>query len=103
MGKSFLATIPPPTCEKSGLELCLAQDASPLGNLAVRQTDRQQASLSGKGKKRYLSKGISRENLEAAGAPVKEVVSRNYQLCFLLIFRPNLNPSIKRRFHKTLS
>ncbi len=31
--------------------------------------------------KRYLSKGISRENLEAAGAPGKEVVSRNYQHC----------------------
>jgi hypothetical protein len=45
--------------------------------------------------KRYLSKGISRENLDAAKAPIKEVVSRNYQLCFLLIFRPNLNTSIK--------
>jgi hypothetical protein len=33
MGKSFLANIPPCTCEKSGLELCLAQDAGPLGNL----------------------------------------------------------------------
>jgi hypothetical protein len=34
--------------------------------------------------KRYLSKGISRENIEAAGAPGKEVVSRNYKLCFSL-------------------
>ncbi len=48
MEKSFLANIPPPSCEKSGLELCLAQDAGPLGNLAARQTDRQRASLSGK-------------------------------------------------------
>jgi hypothetical protein len=40
--------------------------------------------------KRYLNKGISRENLEAAGTPVKEVVSRNYQHCFLLIIRPKL-------------
>jgi hypothetical protein len=28
-------------------------------------------------RKRYLSKGISRENLEVAGTPVKEVVSRS--------------------------
>ncbi len=41
MGKSFLANIPLPTCKKSGLELCLAQDAGPLGNLAARQADRQ--------------------------------------------------------------
>ncbi len=41
MGKSFLANIPPTMCEKSGLELCLAQDAGPLGNLAARQADRQ--------------------------------------------------------------
>jgi hypothetical protein len=49
MGKSFLANIPPPTCEKSGLELCLAQDAVPLGNLAARQADRQASCLSGNG------------------------------------------------------
>jgi hypothetical protein len=49
MGKSIPANIPPPTCEKSGLELGLAQAAGPLGNLVARQTDRQQASLSGKG------------------------------------------------------
>jgi hypothetical protein len=36
MGKSILANIPPPTCEKSGLELGLAQAAGPLGNLAAR-------------------------------------------------------------------
>jgi hypothetical protein len=33
MGKSFLANIPPCTCEKSGLELGLAQDGGRLGNL----------------------------------------------------------------------
>ncbi len=49
MGKSILAIIPRPTCEKSGLEFGLAQAAGPLGNLAARQTDRQQASLSGEG------------------------------------------------------
>jgi hypothetical protein len=49
MGKSILANIPPPMCEKSGLELSWAQAAGPLGNLAARQTDWQQASLSGKG------------------------------------------------------
>jgi hypothetical protein len=49
MGKSFLANIPPPTCEKSGLELCLAQDAGPLGNLEARQADRQASCLSGNG------------------------------------------------------
>jgi hypothetical protein len=49
MGKSILANFPPPTCKKSGLELGLAHAAGPLGNLAARQTDRQQASLSGKG------------------------------------------------------
>ncbi len=49
MGKFILINIPPPTCEKSGLELGLAQAAGPLGNLAARQTDRQRASLSGKG------------------------------------------------------
>ncbi len=49
MGKSILANIPPPTCEKSGLELSLAQAAGLLGNLVARQTDRQRASLSGKG------------------------------------------------------
>jgi hypothetical protein len=48
MGKSILTNIPPLTCEKSGLELGLAQAAGPLGNLAARQTDRQRASLSGK-------------------------------------------------------
>ncbi len=88
MGKSFVANIPPPTCEKSGLELCLAQDAGPLGNLAARQADRQQKLASQPVRqqgKRYLSKGISRENLEAAGAPGKEVVSRNYQHCFSYI------------------
>ena len=49
MGKSFLANIPPPTCEKSGLELGLAQAAGPLGNLAARQADRQASCLSGNG------------------------------------------------------
>jgi hypothetical protein len=49
MGKSILANIPPPMCEKSGLELGLAQADGPLGNLAARQTDQQWASLSGKG------------------------------------------------------
>ncbi len=49
IGKSILANFPPPTCEKSGLELGLAQAAGPLGNLAARQTDQQRASLSGKG------------------------------------------------------
>ncbi len=33
MGKSFLANIPPCTCEKSGLELGLVQDGGRLGNL----------------------------------------------------------------------
>jgi hypothetical protein len=73
MGKSILANIPPPTCKKSGLELGLAQDAGSLGNLAARQTDRQRASLSGKKGNRYLSEGISRENLEAAGTPGEKV------------------------------
>ncbi len=41
MGKLFLAKILPPMCEKSGLELCPAQDAGPLGNLVARQADRQ--------------------------------------------------------------
>ncbi len=41
MGKSILANIPPPLCEKSGLELGMAHAAGPLGNLAARQTDRQ--------------------------------------------------------------
>jgi hypothetical protein len=86
MGKSILANIPLPTCEKSGLELGLAQDAGPLGNLAARQTDRQRASLSGKEGKRYLSKGISRQNLEATGIPGEKVVSRSYQPSFLIIF-----------------
>jgi hypothetical protein len=88
MGKSFLANIPPPTCKKSGLEICLAQDAGPLGNLAARQADRQQKLASQPVRqrgKRYLSKGISRENLKAAGALGKEVVSRNYQHCFSFI------------------
>jgi hypothetical protein len=49
MGKSILTNIPPPMCEKSGLELGLAQAAGPLANLAAMQTDRQWASLSGKG------------------------------------------------------
>ncbi len=84
MGKSFLANIPPPMCKKSGWELGLAQDAGPLGNLVARQTDWQRASLSGKRGKRYFSEGISRENLEAAGAPGKEVVNRSYQHYFSL-------------------
>jgi hypothetical protein len=86
MGKSFLANIPPPTCKKSGLELGLAQAAGPLDNLAARQTDRQGASLSGKRGKRYLSKGISRENLEAAGTPGEKVVRKRYQPSLLIIF-----------------
>jgi hypothetical protein len=88
MGKSFLANIPQSTCEKSGLELCPAQDAGPLGNLAARQADRQRKLASQPVRqrgKRYLSKGISKESLEAAGAPGKEVVSRNYQHCFSFI------------------
>ncbi len=87
MGKSFLANIPPPTCEKSGRELGLAQDAGPLGNLAARKTDWQRKLASQPVRqrgKRYLSEGISRENLEATGAPKKEVVSRSYQFCFSL-------------------
>jgi hypothetical protein len=34
---------------KSGLELGLAKDGGPLGNMAARQADRQRASLSGNG------------------------------------------------------
>jgi hypothetical protein len=86
IGKSILTNIPPPTSEKSGLELGLAQGACLPGNLAARQTDRQRASLSGNRGKRYLSKGISRENLEAAGTPGEKVVSRSYQPYFLNIF-----------------
>jgi hypothetical protein len=71
-GEIYPCQYSPPTCEKSGLELGLAQDAGPPGNLAARQTDRQRASLFGKEGKRYLSKGISRENLEAAGTPGKK-------------------------------
>ncbi len=72
IGKSFLANIPPPTCEKSGLELCLAQDAGPLGNLAARQADRQASCLSGNGK----CATSERESLKrTVGAPVREVVS----------------------------
>ncbi len=49
MGKSVPANIPPCTCKKSGLELCLAQDAGLPGNLAARQADRQASRLSGNG------------------------------------------------------
>jgi hypothetical protein len=35
-GEIHPANIPPPMCEKSGLELGLAQVAGPLGNLAVK-------------------------------------------------------------------
>jgi hypothetical protein len=79
MGKSFLANIPHLCkCEKSGLELGLAQAAGPLGNLAARQPDRQRASLSGKGER----EGISREILEAAGTSGEKVVSWSYQAWF---------------------
>ncbi len=61
MGKSILANIPPPMCKKSGLELDLVQAASPLGNLAARQTDRQRASLSGKGESATSERDLKRE------------------------------------------
>ncbi len=64
----------------------MAQAAGPLGNLAARQTDRQRASLFGKEGKRYLSEGIWRENLEAAGTPGEKVVSKSYQPSLLIIF-----------------
>jgi hypothetical protein len=68
MGKSFLANIPPCTCEKSGLELCLAQDAGPLGNLGGQASWPVSKLPVWQWGKRYLRKGILKENLEAAGA-----------------------------------
>ncbi len=79
MGKSFLTNIPPPTCEKSGLELSLAQRAGLPGNLAARQTDRQRKLACLATGKALPQQVISRENLEAAWAPGKEIVSRSYQ------------------------
>jgi hypothetical protein len=58
----------PPTCEKSGLELGLAQAAGPLGNLAARQAD-QPKELAWLAEKALPEEGISREDSEAAGAP----------------------------------
>ncbi len=97
MGKSFRANIPPRTCEKSGLELCLAQDAGPLGNLVPRQG---QASWPAsklpvwQRGKHYLREGILKENLEAAGAPVKEVVSRKLPNPFYTFYINSLNPNL---------
>jgi hypothetical protein len=58
----------PPTCEKSGLELGLAQAAGPLGNLVARQADRPK-ELAWLAEKALPEEGISREDSEAAGAP----------------------------------
>jgi hypothetical protein len=87
MGKSILANIPPPTCEKSGLELSLAQVAGPLGNLAARQTDQQQASLSGKRGKRYLSERELRSCWDSRGKGSK----KELPALFTDYTSPNLN------------
>jgi hypothetical protein len=55
-------------CEKSGLELGLAQAAGPLGNLAARQPD-QSKELAWLAEKALPEEGISRENSEAAEPP----------------------------------
>ncbi len=65
-------------CEKSGLELGLAQAAGPLGNLAARQADWPK-ELAWLAEKALPEEGISRENSEAAGASGRKVVSRSYQ------------------------
>ncbi len=104
VGKSILANIPPPTCEKSGLELSLAQGAGLPGNLAARQTDWQWSSLFGNRGKRHLSKGISRENLEAAGTPGEKGSKQELPPLFPDYIQPNLiHRSIKRQSSKMLS
>jgi hypothetical protein len=77
-GESDPCQYSPPTCEKSGLELGLAQAAGPLGNLAARQPDRPK-EVAWLAEKALPEEGISRENSEAAGAPGRKVVSRSYQ------------------------
>jgi hypothetical protein len=81
MGKSFPANIPPCTCKKSGLELGLAQDGGLLGNLGGQA---RPGKLIGsklpvwQWGKHYLREGILKENLEAAGVSVKEVLRFTY-------------------------
>ncbi len=60
--------------EKSGLELGLAFAAGPLGNHLAKKADRSK-ELAWRAEKALPGEGISRQNLEAAGASgAKEVV-----------------------------
>jgi hypothetical protein len=85
---------------KSGIKLGLAQDGGLLGNLGGQEG--QVSWPAGKlpvwqRGKRYLSEGILKENLEAAGASVKEVVLPTILLSFIEFYHlPNLI-SIKRQ------
>ncbi len=49
MGKSSLPIFPHLRAKSQAESSAMAQAVGPLGNLAARQTDRQRASLSGKG------------------------------------------------------
>ncbi len=97
MGKFILANIPPPTCEESGLELGLAQDAGPLGNLAARQTDRQRASLSGKEGKRYvLQQGNLKRELRSCWDSGGKGSKQKLPALFPDYIRPNLNSTFNK-------
>jgi hypothetical protein len=90
----------------TGLELGLAQAASPVGNLAARQTDQPKVLACLARGKCYLKEGISQENSEAAGTSGtsgEKVVSRSYQsLSFTYLYEPRLLHSIKGQFHETI-
>jgi hypothetical protein len=76
----------PCICSKVRPRAMLGPRWRPLGKYGGQAADCPRASLSGNRGKRYLSKGISRENSEAAWTPGEKVVSRSYQPYFLIIF-----------------
>ncbi len=61
------------TCEKQGLEVSLALAAGPVGNLHPGKVDRPK-ELAWHAEKALPGEGISRQNLEAAGASGAKVV-----------------------------
>jgi hypothetical protein len=86
MGKFILANIPPPICEKSGLELGLAQAAGPLGNLAARETDRQQLACLARGKALPQRGNLKRELRSCWDSREKGSKKKLPSLVLLIIF-----------------
>jgi hypothetical protein len=80
----------------------MAKDAGPLGYLAARQTDRQQKLACLAKGKALPQRGNLKRELRSCWGSGERGSKQELPTLFLLIFQPNLTPSIKRRIHKTL-